>query len=203
MSLLPVLQGFGLGLSMIIPIGAQNAFVLTHGIRKHYHLMVAGICIFCDVLLICAGVYGGAELIQSGGMLGSLLTWGGVAFLTVYGLLSLRAALFSKPAAIDDQQFIRSRKKTLLITLGVTLLNPHVYLDTVMVLGSFGGQFEASAQHLFVLGCALASLVWFLALSCVAARLSPWLKQAKVQACIDGFVGVFMLGFAVALAQVF
>ncbi|HAU4968776.1 TPA: amino acid transporter, partial [Aeromonas hydrophila] len=135
------LQGFTLGLAMIIPIGAQNAFVLSRGIHRNHHLLTATLCCLCDLVLIGIGVFGGANLLAASPIGLALLTWGGVLFLGWFGICSLRSAWRGQGAKLADSPQLMGVKSVLAMTLGVTLLNPHVYLDTLMLLGSFGSQF--------------------------------------------------------------
>lgn len=194
------LQGFTLGLAMIIPIGAQNAFVLSRGIHRNHHLLTATLCCLCDLVLIGIGVFGGANLLAASPIGLALLTWGGVLFLGWFGLRSLRSAWRGQGGTLADSPQLMGVKSVLAMTLGVTLLNPHVYLDTLMLLGSFGSQFAEDLRPAFAAGAMLASLVWFYSLAFGAAALSPWLARGKVQQAIDIIVGIIMLGLAVKLA---
>ncbi|TQV87033.1 LysE/ArgO family amino acid transporter [Aliikangiella coralliicola] len=199
MTIYPAIQGFFLGASMIIPIGAQNAFVLNQGIKRNYHLVAATICMLCDFGLILIGVYGGGKLLASNDFLLTLITWAGILFLVVYGGLSFKNIF--KPQMVDSTVTTtkKSLKMVILATLAVTLLNPHVYLDTVVILGSVGGQFKGDAQLIFVLGCLLASLVWFYSLSIAAAKLSLTLSKPKTRKFIDFTVGLIMWTIALGL----
>ncbi|MGB6188315.1 MAG: L-lysine exporter [Aeromonas molluscorum] len=195
------LQGFVLGLAMIIPIGAQNAFVLSRGIHRNHHLLTATLCCLCDLILIGIGVFGGANLLAANPLGLALLTWGGVLFLGWFGLRSLRSAWRGQGATLADSSQLMGVKSVLAMTLGVTLLNPHVYLDTLMLLGSLGSQFAEPLRPAFAVGAMLASLVWFYGLAYGAAALSPWLARGKVQQGIDLLVGLIMLGLALQLAS--
>ena len=128
------LQGFTLGLAMIIPIGAQNAFVLSRGIHRNHHLLTATLCCLCDLVLIGIGVFGGANLLAASPIGLALLTWGGVLFLGWFGIRSLRSAWRGQEAALADSPRLMGVKSVLAMTLGVTLLNPHVYLDVAWLL---------------------------------------------------------------------
>ena len=195
------LQGFLLGLAMIIPIGAQNAFVLSRGIHRNHHLLTATLCCFCDLILIGIGVFGGANLLAASPIGLALLTWGGVLFLVWFGVRSLGSAWRGQGAALADSPQLMGVKSVLAMTLGVTLLNPHVYLDTLMLLGSLGSQFAEPLRPAFAAGAMLASLVWFYGLALGAAALSPWLARGRVQRVIDALVGLIMLGLALQLAR--
>ena len=199
MSLLPFVQGVGLGASMIIPIGAQNSFVLNQAIKRNYHYIAASICIVCDIILMGLGVYGGGKLLTSSDTLYTLITWGGILFLMGYGLLSFKSAF--KPQSSDDAaaNSRKSMKVVILTTLAVTLLNPHVYLDTVVILGSVGSQFVGNEKTAFALGIMCASVLWFSTLATAAAKMSNYLSRPRVKQGIDITVGVIMWVVAASL----
>ncbi|WP_368208560.1 L-lysine exporter [Aeromonas sp. R4-2] len=194
------LQGFTIGLAMIIPIGAQNAFVLSRGIHRNHHLLTATLCSFCDLTLIAIGVFGGANVLATSPLGMALLTWGGVLFLGWFGGRSLFSAWRGKGEGLADSAQQMGAKSVLAMTLGVTLLNPHVYLDTLMLLGSLGSQVSESLRPAFAAGAMLASLVWFYSLALGAAALAPWLARSRVQQGIDLLVGIIMLSLAIQLA---
>ena len=200
MLLATTLQGFTIGLAMIIPIGAQNAFVLSRGIHRSHHLLTATLCSFCDLTLIAIGVFGGANVLAASPFGMALLTWGGVLFLGWFGGRSLLSAWRGKGEGLADSAQQMGAKSVLAMTLGVTLLNPHVYLDTLMLLGSLGSQVSESLRPAFAAGAMLASLVWFYSLALGAAALAPWLARSRVQQGIDLLVGIIMLSLAVQLA---
>ncbi|KJF93653.1 LysE/ArgO family amino acid transporter [Photobacterium angustum] len=202
MSFWVLLQGFGLGASMIIPIGAQNAYVLNQGIKRNHHLTTATICSLLDTLFISLGIFGGGAILAQHDMLLTSVTLGGIAFLTFYGLLSLKSA-FKKPKA-DEQNgevVARGRRAVILGALAVTVLNPHLYLDTVVILGSLGGQFEGNDRIAFAVGTIMASFVWFYSLSLGSAKLGPVLSQPKVKKGIDLLVAAMMFTIAIILAK--
>jgi L-lysine exporter family protein LysE/ArgO len=200
MMLATTLQGFTIGLAMIIPIGAQNAFVLSRGIHRNHHLLTATLCSFCDLTLIAIGVFGGANVLAASPFGMALLTWGGVLFLGWFGGRSLLSAWRGKGEGLAESAQQMGAKSVLAMTLGVTLLNPHVYLDTLMLLGSLGSQVSESLRPAFAAGAMLASLVWFYSLALGAAALAPWLARGRVQQGIDLLVGIIMLSLAVQLA---
>ena len=200
MMLATTLQGFTIGLAMIIPIGAQNAFVLSRGIHRNHHLLTATLCSFCDLTLIAIGVFGGANVLAANPLGMVLLTWGGVLFLGWFGGRSLLSAWRGKGEGLADSAQQMGATSVLAMTLGVTLLNPHVYLDTLMLLGSLGSQVSESLRPAFAAGAMLASLVWFYSLALGAAALAPWLARGRVQQGIDLLVGIIMLSLAVQLA---
>ncbi|UGA55172.1 LysE/ArgO family amino acid transporter [Vibrio sp. VB16] len=194
-------QGFGLGASMIIPIGAQNAYILNQGIKKNHHLTAATLCSLIDALLISLGVFGGGAILSQNELLLSTVTIGGIAFLTFYGYLSLKSAFQSQTENLNINTITKSRRSVILSVFAVSLLNPHVYLDTVVVLGSIGGQFEGSDRLSFAIGTMTASFVWFFALSIAASKLAPTLSKPKVKASIDIGVALIMFLIAASLAK--
>ncbi|RXJ72336.1 amino acid transporter [Veronia nyctiphanis] len=201
MSLLTIVQGFGLGLSMIIPIGAQNAFVLNQGLNRQHHMLTAAICSVCDLLLILVGIFGGGMLLASNPVLLNLVTLGGIAFVVVYACQSFKSAFSETDKLSLSSGRFRSLGAVVMGTLAVTLLNPHVYLDTVVVLGSIGGQLVQTERVAFAIGAVSASLVWFFSLAAAAARLSSILNKPAIRRCIDIFVGLMMLFVGVKLAM--
>jgi len=203
MTALPVLKGFMIGAGMIIPLGAQNSYVLSQGIKRNFHFIAASICILCDLILMSAGVFGGGALLASNQTLLTIVTWGGIAFLTVYGGLFFKSFLFPGQASSNELAQLKSRKAVIITTLAVTLLNPHVYLDTLMIIGSISSQFEEQEKWSFLIGIVLASFVWFYALSFAAAKMSPWLSQPHVQRGINLVVALIMWTIAASLLFAF
>lgn len=186
---------------MIIPIGAQNAYILNQGIKKNHHLTAATLCSLIDALLISLGVFGGGAILSQNELLLSTVTIGGIAFLIFYGYLSLKSAFQSQTKNLEINTITKSRRSVILSVFAVSLLNPHVYLDTVVVLGSIGGQFEGSDRLSFAIGTMTASFVWFFALSIAASKLAPTLSKPKVKASIDIGVALIMFLIAVSLTK--
>lgn len=194
------LQGLMLGAALILPLGPQNAFVLNQGIRRQYHLMTALLCTLSDVALICAGVFGGSALLMQSPWLLALVTWGGVLFLLWYGFGALKTA-FSPDIDLENAQALRQGRGQIIATmLAVTWLNPHVYLDTFVVLGSLGGQLAEMPKRWFALGTISASFLWFFSLALLAAWLAPRLRTATAQRVINILVGLVMWFIALKLA---
>ncbi|WP_310607704.1 arginine exporter ArgO [Buttiauxella brennerae] len=194
-------QGLTLGAALILPLGPQNAFVMNQGIRRQYHLMIASLCALSDVLLICGGVFGGSALLMKSPWLLAIVTWGGVAFLLWYGWGALRTAMSSSVELASAEVMKQGRWKIIATVLAVTWLNPHVYLDTFVVLGSLGGQLADEPKRWFALGTVSASILWFYGLALLAAWLAPRLRTAKAQRIINGVVGVVMWVIALQLAS--
>ena len=193
-------QGLTLGTALILPLGPQNAFVMNQGIRRQYHLMIASLCAISDVLLICGGIFGGSALLMQSPWLLAIVTWGGVAFLIWYGWGALRTAMSSSVELASAEVMKQGRWKIIATVLAVTWLNPHVYLDTFVVLGSLGGQLADEPKRWFALGTVSASILWFYGLAMLAAWLAPRLRTAKAQRIINGVVGLVMWVIALQLA---
>ncbi|WP_339459425.1 LysE/ArgO family amino acid transporter [Pseudomonas sp. EA_105y_Pfl2_R69] len=188
------LNGLLVAAGLIIALGAQNAFVLAQSLRREHHLPVALLCVVCDALLVAAGVFGLAALLAQSPLLLDVARWGGAIFLLWYGGQALLRAC--RPQALDQmaQAGPRSRRAVLLAALAVTLLNPHVYLDTVLLIGSLGAQ--QSVPGAYAVGAASASLIWFLCLALGAAWLAPWLARPSTWRLID--LGVALMMFSIA-----
>ena len=195
------LHGFILSAAMILPLGPQNVFVMNQGIKRQHHLMSASLCALSDIILICAGIFGGSALLSRSPLLLALVTWGGVAFLMWYGWGALMAAWRGGGVASSATSVTQGRWRILVTLLAVTWLNPHVYLDTFVVLGSLGGQLLPDIRPWFALGAVTASIVWFFALAFLAAWLSPWLNRPVAQRIINLFVGGVMGFIAFQLAR--
>lgn len=192
------MQGMAVGAGLIIAIGAQNAFVLSQGIRRHHHWLVAAICCSCDALLIAIGVAGVGAAVAAAPPLQTAAAWGGALFLFAYGARALRRALANNSLQADERR-PGSVKKVVLTTLAVTLLNPHVYLDTVVLLGAISSQFPAEARLVFALGACSASVLWFFSLSLGGVMLAPVFARPGAWRWLDLFVGVTMWMVAVSL----
>ncbi|WJN58519.1 LysE/ArgO family amino acid transporter [Pseudomonas sp. SO81] len=187
------LNGLLVAAGLIVAIGAQNAFVLAQSLRREHHLPVAALCVLCDALLVAAGVFGLAAVLAKSPLLLAVARWGGAAFLLWLGVQALRRAL--SPQALQQQDSgPRSHRAVLLAALAVTLLNPHVYLDTVLLIGSLGAQQPVPGAY--ALGAASASLLWFFTLALGAAWLAPWLARPATWRLLDLAVAAMM--FAVA-----
>jgi L-lysine exporter family protein LysE/ArgO len=199
-ALLPLLQGIGVGAGLIIAIGAQNAFVLRQGLKRRHIFATAGISTVCDAILIALGVGGLGTLIATTPALTTAATWGGAAFLDYYGLRSFRSAL--SPAALTTDEATQrpaNLRGTVLAAFGFSLLNPHVYLDTVVLIGSVGAQYPANDRISFGLGAMLASLIWFFGLAYGAAWLAPHFQRPVVWRILDTGIGCIMCLIATSL----
>ncbi|WP_410516072.1 arginine exporter ArgO [Pantoea allii] len=195
-------QGLALGAALILPLGPQNAFVLNQGVKRQYHLMTAALCALSDIALICAGIFGGSALLNQSPLLLMMITCAGVAFLLWYGWGALRTAFSRNIELASGMHATQSRGRIIATMLAVTWLNPHVYLDTFVVLGSLGGQLQGTtARQWFALGTISASVIWFFGLALLAAWLAPLLQTARAQRIINLLVGAVMWFIAFQLAR--
>lgn len=190
------LAGFSVSLALIVAIGAQNAFVLRQGLRREYVLPVVLLCAASDALLIGAGIAGlGAVVTQHPTVL-AVARWAGAAFLLGYALLAARRAV--RPGALTTtQRPPGTLRATLLTGLALTYLNPHVYLDTVLLIGVVAQQHRH--EWLFGAGAALASVTWFTGLGVAAHRLAPVLARPAAWRVLDGVVAIVMAVIAISL----
>ncbi len=194
----PFLQGFGTGGGLIVAIGAQNAFVLSQGVRKNHHLIVALICIICDAVFISAGVVGFGTAVSSSSTLSQLVAWLGAGFLFFYGLRSLRSAIRGGRIDTSDEE-LHTLRTAVISTLAVTLLNPHFYLDTVVLLGGVSSQFPGESRLYFWIGAVSASTLWFISLSIGGQMLAPLFRQPVSWRILDTVVCATMWTIAVSL----
>lgn len=193
-------QGFALGAAMILPLGPQNAFVMNQGIRRQYHLMIALLCALSDLVLISAGIFGGSALLMQSPWLLALVTWGGVAFLLWYGFGALKTAMSSNLELASAEVMKQGRWKIIATMLAVTWLNPHVYLDTFVVLGSLGGQLAMEPKRWFALGTISASFLWFFWVSATGglACASTAYGESSTYYQHSGWVVMWLIAFQLA-----
>jgi L-lysine exporter family protein LysE/ArgO len=226
--LTPLLAGIGLGLSLIVAIGAQNLFVLRQGIRRQHVLAVAAICALSDLALIVVGVSGVGAVMQAVPWLVDVIRWAGAAFLVAYGLLAARRAIrpsgvaldasggadapgrsdagAGTPAASGTATATVTRTATarsgllaaVLTCLALTWLNPHVYLDTVFLLGSVANT-HGDGRWAFAAGAGLASIAWFFGLAYGARLLGGVLASPRAWRVLDAVIAVVMIVLGVSL----
>lgn len=198
--LTPLLVGIVTSLSLIVAIGAQNAFVLQQGIRREHVLVVVLICAATDAMLEFLGVLGIGYLVESQPLVLEIVRWVGVAFLVLYAVYSFRRAM--RPSALLAAQLGKSTslKQTVLTCLAITYLNPHVYLDTVVLMGAIGNAQGDPERWWFVTGGALASFIWFFALGYGARALTRFFANPRAWRVLDTIIGVTMLVIALRLA---
>jgi len=192
------LPGFLTGLSLIIAIGAQNAFVIRQGLTKKHVLLVVLICAVSDALLIFLGVAGLGALISGLPWLLEIIRWFGVAYLSWFGVKALMSAF--KTQTLDASGVQSASAKTVVLSvLGFTFLNPHVYLDTVILLGSIGNQFGPD-KWWFAIGGAVASVVWFSSIGFGAKAASRFMSKPIFWKVLDSLIALVMFSIAIMLA---
>lgn len=210
--MLTVLAGLGLGFSLIVAIGAQNVFVLRQGIRREHVLAVVAICALSDAVLILAGVAGLGFVLAAAPWLETVARWAGALFLIGYGILAARRAwrggeelttgttdaAASASAGGTGTLTATRLAPVALTTLALTWLNPHVYLDTVLMLGSIAAT-HGEERWLFAAGAITASVVWFTALGFGARHLGRWLRTARSWRILDAIISVVMVVLGVSL----
>lgn len=194
--LISVLTGFATSVVLIVAIGAQNVFVLRQGLRREHVLPVVLTCALSDVALIAAGIAGLGAVVTARPVAVTVIRWAGAAFLLTYAVLAARRAW--RPDTLKPVgQAPATLRATLLTCLALTYLNPHVYLDTVLLLGSVAQQHPH--RWLFGLGAAAASVTWFSVLGLGAHRLGPVLARPGAWRVLDGLIAVVMTAIAVTL----
>ena len=193
-----LITGFLTGLSLIVAIGAQNAFVLRQGLTRSNVFLVVLICSLSDALLIALGVLGLGTAIESLPALLEVVRWFGVGYLVWFGISSLRKAFRAESLSASDNS-AKSIKQAVITTLSLTFLNPHVYLDTVIFVGGLSHQFGNQA-FVFAIGAMTASFVWFFSLGFGATKLSPLMSKPIFWKILDSFIALVMFTIAISLA---
>jgi L-lysine exporter family protein LysE/ArgO len=193
------LTGLVTGLSLIVAIGAQNAFVLRQGLARQHVGIVVAICAVADVALIVAGVAGIGRIVERAPAALDVVRWLGVAFLTWYGVSSLLRARHAEALEAANERALGRRGAAVRAT-ALTFLNPHVYLDTVLLLGSLAAHQGPTGRWWFALGACVASVAWFTALGYGARLLSPLLRKRRAWQVLDVLIGLTMLAIAAGLA---
>ena len=193
-----IIPGLLAGLSLIIAIGAQNAFVIRQGLTKKFVLLTVLICAFSDALLIALGASGLGALIKSNKNVLEFVRWFGVVYLLWFAFKSAKSAL-KKEVLNSAGEASADRKSVILTVLALTFLNPHVYLDTVILLGSISNQF-GSDKWFFVIGAMLASFIWFTAIGFGAKSASKFMSRPIFWKILDSIIAAIMLSIAAFLA---
>lgn len=194
-------QGLALSLGLIVAIGAQNAFVLRQGLRREHVGSVVLFCAVADGVLIAAGVLGMAQALGQRPGLARALAWAGAIFLAVYGGQALRRARHAHQLKAAEGGAGLRRGAAVAQAAAFTLLNPHVYLDTVLLVGSIGAQQPDALRSWFIAGASSASLVWFALLGFGARWLAPWFARPRAWQVLDGMIGGTMLLLAALLVR--
>jgi len=195
--MIALLPGFLTGLSLIIAIGAQNAFVIRQGLARSHVLLVVAICAIADTVLIFLGTGGLGTLIQSQPRALEFIRWFGVAYLTWFGIKSIRSISTADAMNIEGAT-TASRSAVIGSVLGFTLLNPHVYLDTVILLGSISNQFQDDRWY-FALGASLGSILWFSTIGFGAQAASRFMTKPIFWKVLDSIIAVVMFSVAIFL----
>ena len=196
------IKGMFLGASLIIAIGLQNAFILRQGIKNRYILPAVLTASLIDVALIGAGVFGFGFLIEQYPSLIQWITWGGAAFLIIYGIKSFINAFKNQYLNDNDAKGMAkeaSAQEIILILIGISLLNPHVYLDTVVLIGGLSASYGEIGKYYFGGGAMIASTIWFFTLGYGARLLAPLFKKPRAWQILDILIGLTMWAIALSL----
>jgi L-lysine exporter family protein LysE/ArgO len=196
----PAALGFGTGLALIVAIGSQNAFVLRQGIRGEHVAAVVLVCSISDAVLIAAGIAGMGALLQANPVIVVMVRFAGAAFLVAYGVMAARRALRPGALTASGRESAAGLGAALTTVLALTWLNPHVYLDTVLLLGSVANQQTDHLRWWFGAGAIAASLAWFSTLGFGARALRPFFARPSSWRILDGLVAAVMLTLGIRLA---
>ena len=196
------LKGAFVSGSLIVAIGSQNAFLLKSGLKNNYVMLVATICFMGDILLISTGVLGVGVLLQQAPVLTEILTLIGIAFLCWYGWLSAKSAWRGQSHLdIDHSEVSRNWIKVAMMALAMTFLNPHVYLDTIVVLGGITSSLNFEEKRWFLVGALSASAIWFYGVAYIAKKLIPLFANPKTWQVLDSVIAVIMFSIAAGLGK--
>ncbi|WP_152360928.1 LysE/ArgO family amino acid transporter [Microlunatus speluncae] len=193
-----LVAGFGMGLSLIVAIGAQNSYLLRQAIRRDRAAAVAGICIVSDLVLILLGIGGIGILVQQAPVIIDVMRWCGAAFLIGYGVLAARRAIGAEQQ-LDTGTGPAPAGRVIITALALTWLNPHVYLDTVLLLGTVANTHGPDDRWVFGAGAILASCCWFLTLALAGRLLRPAFARPLTWRILDGTFAVIMFGLGASL----
>jgi L-lysine exporter family protein LysE/ArgO len=199
MFLAAAVAGFIASAGLIIAIGAQNAFVLRQGLKSQHVGLVVTLCAFSDILLILLGVAGIGVLVQKWPGLFELMRFGGAAFLGIYGLMAAKRAWRGSASLATTAVGQESWRRVMVTCLAFTFLNPHVYLDTMILLGSLSTRYPDTLRWVFAFGACLASVAWFASLGYGARLLQPVFRNPRAWRWLDGLIAVFMLALCLLL----
>tara|TARA_B110000003_G_scaffold136561_1_gene138339 strand:+ start:841 stop:1452 length:612 start_codon:yes stop_codon:yes gene_type:complete len=192
-------EGALISLSLIVAIGAQNAFVIRQGLSNHHVFLVCTICAFSDAALISLGIFGLGEFLSNSAEITEIIEWVAICFLLTYSMIRFKAAWDGNTLEISEEEDQFSAKKTAIITMGFTWLNPHVYLDTTVLLGTASLQFQGDEKIAFAIGAMSSSFLFFYSLGFGARRLAPLLKTKEAWRIIDISIGIIMIWVALGI----
>jgi len=195
----PFYQGLAVGFGLIIAIGVQNAFVIKQGLLKNHVFIIAFICASIDAILIIIGVAGLGVIISSNPILLGVAKYGGIVFLLCYAAKSFHNAFKGDILYISNDNAKMSLNKAIVTTFAVSLLNPHLYIDTCLLIGSIGSNFQGSEKFDFAFGAISASFIWFFTISYAARLLIPIFQQPIAWKILDFIIGVIMCVIATSL----
>lgn len=198
------LKGLMTAISLIVAIGAQNTFVLKQGLMRRNVFATCLVCVLCDFSLMFFGVYSISYVQNKIPILEPIFMYGGCIFIAIYGLMAFRSSIRGQSLKLaNDSNDKQSIKQAVIMALAITLLNPHVYIDTVFLIGSIGARYNDSDKFWFALGCAFASLIWFFSLGYGARVLSPLFKKEITWRILDFCIGVMMFAIVYSLLSSF
>ena len=193
-------EGFLMAAGLIVAIGAQNAFVIKQGLTRQHLFLTAIVCSLLDAFLITLGVGGFGEILSQFPVAISISRYFAIVFLVIYGAISFKHAFQKEQLKKSDEPSKRSVKRLLMMLCALSLLNPHAYLDTVILLGSVAAQYEGNEKLWFGVGAVSASFVWFFSITYASRFLAPLLAKPIAWKVIDCIVGFIMWGIALGLA---
>lgn len=197
-----ILKGFTVTFSLIVAIGAQNAFVLKQGLKKEYIFSIVAICIFIDILLISSGVFGIGYLVSKNPSILKVIAIIGMLFLTFYGLTCLKSAFKNEHLDIAKEKKKKSFKEIFVLLMLFSLLNPHTYLDTILLIGGIGASYTILNDKLcFLLGSLIASTVWFVSLGFGSRFLIPIFQKNITWKILDICIAIMMFSIAFSLVK--
>ncbi len=199
-----IFKGFSVTLSLILAIGAQNAFVLKQGLKKEYIFSIVLLCIFIDIILISSGVFGIGYFISNNPFLINIIAIIGIVFLTFYGITCLKSAFKNEHMNIEKEERKKTFKETIILVLVFSLLNPHTYLDTILLIGGIGASYSLINEKLFfLLGSFMASTLWFISLGFGSRILTPIFQKSITWKILDVGIAVMMFYIAYSLTKLF
>ena len=196
-----ILRGALISASLIIAIGAQNLFVLKQGLLRNHIFYVSGICFICDFVLMSIGILGVGTFISTNPLITNVLAILGALFLIWYGFKAFKSAIKGTSSMQVQSQDSNDSNlvKVILATLAITLLNPHVYLDTVVIVGGIAGTLSSEQKIVFLIGAVCVSFIWFFSIGYGARLLTPLFKQKRMWVILDCLVGLVMFYIAYRL----